>query len=162
MKFAGGVAQELGLKESMIAIKQAALLHDIGKLVIPEKILFKREILCKDEYEIIKSHPVWGVDYLEEKGFPKFITMDIKHHHERWDGNGYPDGLKEREIPIGSRIISVIDSFDAMTNNRPYRKALAYKDAIKELKRSAGTQFDPDIVKVFLTLLKEKEEAKVV
>lgn len=156
------LAYRLGLKDDMFSIEQIALLHDIGKLAVPEEILLKRRKLSKKEFEQIKKHAVLGADHLENKGFPKFITTVIRHHHERFDGSGYPDGLKGTEIPIGARIIAVADTFDAMTSSRPYHQARTVDMAIEELKRNAGTQFDPEIVNVFLPVIEKREEAKIV
>lgn len=160
-ELSGRLVYKLGLKDDKVSIEQAALLHDIGKLAVPEKILSNKRRLKLKEYGTIKKHAVLGEDYLKNKGFPEFITEVVRHHHERFDGSGYPDGLKGTEIPIGARCITVVDSFNAMTTDRPYKKAISHDKAVRELKRNAGTQFDPDIVNVFLTVI-EREEAKVV
>ena len=129
-----------------------AQVHDLGKLGIPDSILFKEVPLTDEEWEIMRTHP--------EKGYriaiSSFDLLDIADlilkHHERWGGEGYPLGLKGRDIPIECRILSIVDTFDAMTSNRPYRKALSKDTAIAELKRCAGTQFDPNLVKIFLSV----------
>jgi len=130
-----------------------SLLHDVGKIGIPDTILNKPGFLTDEEFEIVKTHVVIGVNML--KGLPQFdeIINYVRSHHERFDGLGYPGGLKGKEIPIEGRIICIADSYDAMTTERPYRKALFMKDAVVELKKCSGIQFDPEIVEVFLSTL---------
>ncbi|GAB6157037.1 hypothetical protein JCM39194_02370 [Desulfotomaculum varum] len=144
------ICQELKLNESESKeIILAAFLHDVGKIEIPRTILNKIEPLTRDEWSLIRQHPKWGASMVRSmQSLDKVIPM-IMHHHERFDGNGYPDGLKGEQIPLGSRIIAVADSFDAITNSRPYREALTYQEALKEIKRCSGTQFDPYIVELF-------------
>ena len=152
-----GIAKILGLsKEEMKVIKFCGLMHDIGKIGISDNILHNPSKLSPKEYEIIKGHSVMGEEIIQPVGFLKEGLPLIRHHHERYDGRGYPDGLKEKAIPLMARILAVADSFDAMTSDRPYRKALSPEESIKELKKESGTQFDPEIVKAFTTLLKEK------
>jgi two-component system, cell cycle response regulator len=133
-------------------IRQAAELHDVGKLAIPEEILSKPGTLTGDEWEFVKRHPLIGERILAAA--PDFggAAKLVRSSHERWDGTGYPDRLTGPEIPLGARIISVCDSFDAMTSPRPYAKALSSEQAIRELFRSAGTQFDPEVVEAFVTV----------
>ena len=133
-------------------IRIAALLHDIGKIGIKEDVLHKNSPLSYEEYLHISEHPNIAVDILKMIIKDKEIIRTIKHHHERFDGKGVPDGLKGEDIPLGSRIIAVSDSYDAMTSNRPYRSFLPSEEAIAELKRCAGTQFDPKIVDSFIAL----------
>lgn len=132
-----------------------ARLHDIGKVSIPESILKKPTKLTDEEWEIVKEHPAAG--YRITKTIPNLasVSYDILCHHERWDGNGYPQGLKGEEIPIASRIISIIDSYDVMMHERSYKEAFSKKESIMELKRCSGTQFDPKLVKVFLEIISE-------
>lgn len=145
------IAEELGLdKKEIEKLEYASLLHDIGKIGIMEQILNKPGRLTNEEFEIIKKHPVIGYEILRSIDFLKDVTLLVKYHHERWDGKGYPDGLKGEEIPLGARIISVADTFDAMTSDRPYRKGLPVEVAVEEIKRCSGTQFDPEIVDAFL------------
>ncbi len=135
-------------------LKVASLLHDIGKIGIPEAILNKPGKLTNEEFEIIKQHSTKGAHILEPlKGTLKEAYLGIKHHHERYDGKGYPDGLKGDEIPIIAAIISVSDAFDAMTSDRPYRKALSNKEAVEELRKNIGTQFHPIVVNCLIELL---------
>ncbi|MDM8534191.1 HD-GYP domain-containing protein [Clostridiaceae bacterium HSG29] len=130
------------------------LLHDIGKTFIPYELLNKNGKLTDQEFEIIKKHPSNGEKVLHAiKSFEK-IRLSVKHHHERWDGKGYPDGLKGNEISFETQIISVADAYDAMTTDRPYREAMSKEDAILEIKNSCGKQFSPEICKLFVNMLK--------
>ena len=142
--------------KDMEMIKFCGLLHDIGKIGISESILGKPSSLTKREYELIKRHPVIGEQIVRQINFLKDGLPLIRHHHERYDGKGYPDGLSGDNIPLLARILSVADAFDAMTSDRPYRKAMSVKDAIRELIKGKGTQFDPEIVDVFCRILEEK------
>lgn len=134
-----------------------AKLHDIGKIGISEEILLKPDKLTIEEYEIMKSHTEKGFRIVQASSELIHVARGVLTHHERWDGNGYPLGLKGQEIPLLSRIVSVVDSYDAMTNDRIYKKAISKKDAINELQKNSGTQFDPDIVKVFIDILNRED-----
>ena len=134
-------------------IRRAALLHDIGKIAIKDNILLKPEPLTPDEFAQIKIHPVKGADILASLPFLREEAALIRYHHEGFDGHGYPDGLKGSRIEPGSRILAVADSFDAMTSDRPYRKALSIDIASQELLKCKGCQFDPDVVDAFLRIL---------
>ncbi len=145
------LAQELGIDEAMMEeIETAGLLHDIGKIGISEGILCKPGKLTDEEYEIIKKHPIIGKKILI--GIKKLDKVRdwIGTHHERWDGRGYLEGLKASEIPLPARILSIADTYDAMTSNRSYRKGLPHEVASEEIQKCAGTQFDPDLVKIFM------------
>ena len=146
------VGQELGLDESELQnLEVAALLHDIGKVGIPDSILKKPGKLDEEEYALMKKHPEYGWAVLRMlPGFER-AALDILHHHESFDGRGYPAGLKETEIPIVSRIVTVIDAFDAMVSSRPYRKGLPHEEAVRRLIQCSGTQFDPVVVQSFLS-----------
>ncbi len=135
-------------KLEMQALVTASFLHDIGKLAIPEHILNKPGKLTKEEFEKIKTHPQVGAEILERVRFPYPVVPIVRAHHESWDGTGYPDGLKGEEIPIGARILTVVDCFDALASDRPYRRALPAGEAMAFVKSKAGTQFDPRIVEV--------------
>ncbi len=135
----------------MQALHIAAFLHDIGKLAVPEQILNKPGKLTPEEFEKVKIHTVVGADILERVKFPYPVVPIVRSHHEAWDGSGYPDGLKGEEIPIGARILTVVDCFDALASDRPYRKALSIEEAMAIVKSKAGIQFDPEVV----TLLEE-------
>jgi putative nucleotidyltransferase with HDIG domain len=151
------IANKLGLPEIDIEnIRKAALLHDLGKISIPDYILMKPGKLTEEELEIIKKHPASGAKIIEPVEALREARDIIQCHQECFDGSGYPDGLRGEEIPLGARIIAVADAFGAMTTDRPYRKALPMGEAIKELKRCSGTQFDPQIVGIFLSVLEEK------
>lgn len=146
------VGQELGLEEAALQnLEVAALLHDIGKVGIPDSILKKPGRLDVEEYALMKKHPEYGWAVLRMLPGFDVAALDILHHHETFDGKGYPAGLKESEIPIVSRIVSVIDAFDAMVSSRPYRKGLPYEEAVRRLIESSGTQFDPVVVQCFLS-----------
>jgi len=135
----------------------AALLHDVGKIAIPDAILRKAEPLTPDEWNISRLHPYHSAQIVKPVEPLQRIVPWIYHHQEKWDGSGYPDGLKGEAIPLAARIIAVVDAFNAMTTDRPYRRALSREQAIAELKRGAGTQFDPMVVQVFVRL---EEEAR--
>ena len=152
-----GIALEMNLPKSEVdTIRHASLLHDVGKIGISEKILLKPGRLTDDEFETIKSHPYIGAGILNSIEFLHSVCEIIKHHHERYDGKGYPDKLAGEEIPLGARIICVADSFDAITSCRPYRKPLTFDEATEEVKRCSGTQFDPEVAAAFVRLRTSK------
>lgn len=130
----------------------AALYHDIGKILINPQILNKKERLTVNEFEKIKEHSKYGARVLSKFGFEQDITKLVLAHHERADGNGYPQGMKMNEIPLMARIISVCDAYDVMVSYRPYKKAKSHSETIKELLRCSGSQFDPLIVELFLQI----------
>lgn len=157
LQYAMLIAERLDLSaEEKEKLQYAAMLHDIGKIGIPESILQKPGKLTDEEYRIMKKHPLIGADILGRTSFLKPIAHLIRTHHERPDGKGYPDSIKGVEIPIQSRIVSVLDAYDSMTSDRPYRQSLGLEFAINELLRYAGTQFDSEIVEIFVAILKEK------
>ncbi len=141
-------------KEKEIIVK-AAKLHDIGKVSIPDAIINKRGKLSEEEFAKIKEHPVSGANLVSHLVSFKEGDKYIQYHHERWDGKGYPEGKKGEDIPIGSRIICVTDSFDAMISNRPYKKAKTIKESLKEIKSESGHQFDPVIADAFIKTIEE-------
>jgi len=146
------VGQELGLEEAELQnLEVAALLHDIGKVGIPDSILKKPRRLDETEYALMKKHPEFGWAVLRMLPGFEHAALDILHHHENFDGTGYPAGLKESEIPVVSRIVSVIDAFDAMVSFRPYRVGLPHEEAGRRLIAASGTQFDPAVVQCFLS-----------
>jgi HD-GYP domain-containing protein (c-di-GMP phosphodiesterase class II) len=152
------LALDLGSRAKVAGqIEHAALLHDIGKVGVPDAVLFKNGPLDDEERLLIRAHPVIGAGLLADMPTMCDIYPCILHHHERWDGRGYPDGLSGENIPIGARVIAVADSFDAMTTDRPYRRGLGAEAAIGELVRGEGTQFDQRCVKAFVQLVKRGE-----
>jgi HD-GYP domain-containing protein (c-di-GMP phosphodiesterase class II) len=158
VEYATSIAAKLGLNEIVIRdIKYGAVLHDVGKIGIRDSVLNKPGKLTDEEYKEIKKHPEIGFNLLKKIKFLAPVANIVLHHQERYDGKGYPEGLKGDSIPIGSRIISVIDTFDAMTTDRPYRKALPKEKALQEIKKCSGTQFDPKIVNVFLKVISEEK-----
>jgi putative nucleotidyltransferase with HDIG domain len=145
------IAKQMRLSSGEVeVIKYAGLLHDIGKISIPQEILTKQEALNQKEFDILKRHPVIGCNILREVKFLEKELPMILHHHERYDGKGYPYGLKEREIPLGARILSVADSFDAMLAGRTYKVRMDRESALAEIRAKSGTQFAPEIVEEFL------------
>ncbi|MEG0180671.1 MAG: diguanylate cyclase [Peptostreptococcaceae bacterium] len=155
--YLGWFANYLELNEKdKLNLKLAAYLHDIGKVEIPEEVLNKKEKLTDSEYEMLKKHPTLGVELIKHiKSFEELLPL-IKHHHERYDGRGYPDKLSGEDIPYLARVISIADSFDAITSHRPYNVRRGHADAIKELKRCAGSQFDPELVDKFIKMIELK------
>ncbi len=150
------IAEAMGLDErERQKLKYAATLHDIGKIGIAGRVLNKPGALTEEEYTHVKTHPILGDSIVEPVEFLQEPRPIILHHHERYDGRGYPDGLKGEDIPLCARILSVADAFEAMRSDRPYRKALPLEEARQELVRNAGTQFDPRVVEVFLRILEE-------
>ena len=160
-KYAQLVAQRLNLsKEERRRIEYASFLHDIGKMDISSEILQKPGKLSYEEWDIMRRHSEMGADIVKQIEFLDGVSSIIHSHHEWYDGRGYPDGLKGEEIPLGARIIAVVDAFQAMVSDRPYRPALSRPEAEMELRKSSGTQSDPKIVEIFLRILKEEEELK--
>jgi putative nucleotidyltransferase with HDIG domain len=145
------LARLLGVNDDleMQAIKAAALLHDVGKLAIPEHILNKPGRLTPAEYDIMKRHAAIGADILSVIEFPYPVAPIVRHHHEHWDGTGYPDGIKGEAIPIGARVLAVVDCFDALTSDRPYRPRMTDTDALKIITDRRGTMYDPQVVDAF-------------
>ncbi|MFN8525334.1 MAG: HD domain-containing protein [Chloroflexota bacterium] len=130
-------------------LEYGALLHDIGKIAVPDAILRKAGPLDEEEWAMMRQHPILGCGILEGVGFLKDSLPIVRHHHERFDGQGYPDGLCGDEIPLGARVFAVADAFDAMTSDRHYRAALGLDETLAELRRHSGTQFDPGVVATF-------------
>ncbi len=150
-KYAVGLAKALGVHDEALlkAVEAAALLHDMGKLAVPEYILNKPGRLTEAEFEKMKLHASVGADILSAIDFPYPVVPIVRHHHESWDGSGYPDGLRGTDIPIGARILSVVDCFDALTSDRPYRRRLSNEDALAILNERKGTMYDPWVVQTF-------------
>jgi diguanylate cyclase (GGDEF)-like protein/putative nucleotidyltransferase with HDIG domain len=156
--YATGLARLFGLSEAELeALKAGALLHDIGKLAVPDYILNKPGPLTPAEFDKMKVHTIVGAEILERVGFPYPVVPVVRHHHERWDGRGYPDGLRGDEIPMTARILTLSDCFDAVREDRNYREAMTRDQAIEMLKEGSGTVFDPNVVRTFLDHLEEFE-----
>ncbi len=156
MEIACVIAENMGYSKSYIEVlRYAAILHDIGKIGIPTGILNKGGALTKQEFEIIKNHPVIAYNILKDVEFLKGGLEAILQHHERYDGNGYPYGLKGAEICEHAKILCVADAFDAMTNDRPYRKGMSVEEALSEIERCSGSQFDPKIAAIFIDVSKQ-------
>ncbi|MFZ0167086.1 MAG: HD-GYP domain-containing protein, partial [Trebonia sp.] len=148
------IAREIGMRNERVeAIRYAGMLHDVGKLGVPTKVLQKTGKLTEEEYAAIQLHPMRGLDIVREIGFLDEALAGIMHHHERIDGKGYPMGLTGDEIPEFARVLAVADAFDAMTSNRSYRGARSVPEGVTELRKWAGTQFDPAFVDAFVTAI---------
>lgn len=153
-KLAGACAERMGLApEEIGAVKLGAILHDVGKIGIPDRILRQSMALTEDEMAWMRRHPQIGADIIAPVEGLHHVAPLIRHHHEKWDGTGYPSGLKGEEIPLGSRIISVADAFEAMVADRIYRPSLGLAKAMEEIKASTGTHFDPKVVDVFVDMI---------
>ncbi len=151
--------ERLGLSgDQLITLSYAAYLHDVGKVKVPDEILNKPGSLTGDEWEEMRKHPDYGAEMLGEKDFLREAAEVVRAHHERYDGTGYPRGLRGEEIPIEARIIAVVDAYDAMTSDRPYRPAMSKEEALEELKKNAGTQFDPRVVNAFLLVISHRTD----
>jgi len=154
------LAQKLNLSQADLRdLQVGAYLHDIGKLGVDTKIIYKEGPFSRQELMMMRRHPELGVELVTPIGLSQSIVSIIRHHHEYFDGSGYPDGLKGEEIPLLTRIVSTSETFDAMVTDRPYRKALPIDSIVVELKRCAGTQFDPYLVELLLEIIEEKGEA---
>jgi len=149
----------MGLDDNDVALlERAGLLHDIGKIGIAEAILLKPKALTQEEYRAVQEHSDMGARIIESIPFLKDLVPIVRHHHERWDGAGYPDGLSGENIPQLARLLAVADAFDAMTSDRPYRRAMRLSAAREELQRASGTQFDPVAVEALLTCISSGEK----
>jgi putative nucleotidyltransferase with HDIG domain len=156
-RYAASIGEKLGMEPRFIErLRLAGLLHDIGKIGTYDRLLDKAEKLTPEEHELIKKHPDRGCEILAPINGMDDILPAVRHHHERWDGGGYPAGLKGKEIPLMARVLCIADCFDTMTDDRPYRPSIGIDNAIQELKYCAGSQFDPELVKVFLELCRTK------
>jgi len=160
--YAVALAGAIGLSPDEVSkVSTAALLHDIGKIGIPDKVLNKKGKLSGEDWEAIKAHPRLGANIVGTMPHLVPYVNSILHHHERWDGGGYPEGLKGEEIPIEARILAIVDSFEAMTSVRPYRPALSLEQVVKELRQGAGLQFDPKLVEVFIGIIEASLSERV-
>ncbi len=152
------LAQRLGLSDKRIEnLKIAAMLHDVGKIGIDEKILNKPDVLTKEEYSKIKEHPAIGARIIQEVSFLKSAADIISSHHERFDGKGYPKGISDREISVEAGILCIVDVFDALTSDRPYRKAMSLEESLNIIKKDTGVFFNPHIAREFINMIEEEE-----
>jgi putative nucleotidyltransferase with HDIG domain len=171
--YAGLLAERMGLYgKDQEQVRMAGFLHDLGKVGVPSELLLREGALDPNERKIMEQHPVIGARLVRPLLLQSDLTLAIQHHHEWWDGTGYPDGISGSDIPYSARIVSVADAFDAMSCDRPYRRALRREVVLGELRRFAGVQFDPHVAKEFaalvessaedvdITVLAEAEEAK--
>jgi HD-GYP domain-containing protein (c-di-GMP phosphodiesterase class II) len=149
--YAVAIAREMGLSTAeMHEVHVAGFLHDLGKIGIPDGILAKRGPLSKEEWTMMRRHPLFGYEILQPVPIAETIKLAIRHSHESWDGSGYPEGLRGEQIPLAARVVAVADAYEALTTNRPYRTAQGPEDAMNEIRRCAGGQFDPAVVEAFL------------
>jgi putative nucleotidyltransferase with HDIG domain len=154
------VSRELGLADDAVAhVRRAAALHDVGKVAIPDEILHAPRSLTEDEWEYMRQHTLIGARIIGAAPEMQPVAAIVRSSHERWDGGGYPDALAGEDIPLGARIVAVCDSYDAMTTTRAYRAAMPVADAVAELERCAGSQFDPRVVAAFRAVLAESAAA---
>jgi putative nucleotidyltransferase with HDIG domain len=161
-ELAEAVARRLGWSEDRLAsLRVGGPLHDIGKLAVPPEVLRKKGRLDAGELAEIREHPEVGARILLRIAALSEALPYVLYHHERWDGTGYPSGKAGEEIPLEARVLAIADAFDAMTSDRPYRRALTQEEALAEVERCSGTQFDPDIARVFLELFAQAELAAV-
>ena len=154
-RYAVSLAREFKIDDAAMiaAIGAGALLHDIGKLGLPDHLLHKPAPLTRDEFDRVKQHAILGADILSAVTFAGPLALIVRHHHERWDGSGYPDGLSGEAIPLGSRVLAIVDCYDALTSDRPYRPELSHDLAIAMITERRGSMFDPQIVDVFLRMV---------
>jgi HD-GYP domain-containing protein (c-di-GMP phosphodiesterase class II) len=143
--------------EDLKSLEYAAILHDAGEIVVPDEVLTKPAKLTGKEYEIVKEHPMVGVEIIRHMKALKSVLPIILYHHEHYDGTGYPKGLKKDQIPTGAKIMAVVSAFEAMITKRPYRKAMSINASIEEIRNNSGTQFDPKVAEVFLNIIKRKD-----
>jgi putative nucleotidyltransferase with HDIG domain len=155
-RYALRLGLEVGLTSADLGLLYlGATLHDVGKLMVSQRLMSKPASLSKSEQQRMRLHPIFGYEICRLVALPEPVALIARHHHERWDGQGYTDGLEHSDIPLLTRIVSIADSFDAMTSNRPYRRALSPEETRRRLQDGAGAQWDPDLVALFLDLLRQ-------
>jgi HD-GYP domain-containing protein (c-di-GMP phosphodiesterase class II) len=161
--YAVAIAKELGMPEDRLEpLRQAGFLHDIGKIGISEQVLHKPDKLTEEEYEYVKTHAALGGEFLEMVTGLRHIAPFVRHHHERWDGRGYPDSLRAEDIELEARILAVCDAAEAMASDRPYRKGMSLHEIIAEVERCAGTQFDPSVAAAFIVVAEREREGLLI
>ena len=154
--YSAGLAQALGMSDAETqAVETAALLHDIGKLAVPEHILAKPGPLTPEEFQKVRIHPQIGAEIIASVPFPHPVAPLILNHHERWDGDGYPAGRKGEQVPLGARVLGIVEFYDALTSDRPYHKAITPEAAAALVEQESGKAFDPRVVETFLQILPE-------
>jgi putative nucleotidyltransferase with HDIG domain len=156
--YAEAIAEKMGLtRDEQAAVVKAALVHDVGKIGVMDSIFSKEGLPTDEEWNLVQRHPIIGAEIVRRtKGLQELVPV-VRHHHERWDGGGYPDGLEGEEIPLGARILALADALDAMCSDRPYRRTRSFKEVMEEIAKCSGTQFDPEVVKAFFAVAREKE-----
>ena len=154
-RYATALAGQAGIDDPSLlqAIDAAALLHDVGKLAIPDGLLDKPGPLTSDEYDRVKQHAAIGADLLADVAFPGPLAVLVRHHHENWDGSGYPDRQAGTDIPLGARVLALADCYDALTSHRPYRRALHHDSAVAMILERRGSMFDPGLTDSFLQII---------
>jgi putative nucleotidyltransferase with HDIG domain len=161
-EYATAIALEMDLPAERVEhVHQAALLHDVGKIAISERVLHKPGKLTGEEHKYFKTHAKMGAEFLETSQGLRHLASFVRHHHERWDGTGYPDGLRRKQSPLEARILAVADAVEAMASDRPYSRASSMSEIVAELRRCAGTQFDPSVAEAFVRVIERKGESLV-
>lgn len=158
-KLANATGRVLGFKDEVLhQLGRAAMLHDIGKILVPDRIIERPRKLNRPEQLIMQMHPTFGAMLVSYFGLPPELSVRTQHHHERWDGKGYPNKLGGEDIPVMARIIQIADTYDAMTTARPYRQPATHEEALAEVRKHTGTQFDPRMVQAFLDSFSLKQQ----
>ncbi|HET6957804.1 MAG TPA: HD domain-containing phosphohydrolase [Vicinamibacterales bacterium] len=163
-RYARALASRVGIvdEEELRTLETAALFHDVGKLAIPDHVLSKAGPLTPEEYEQVKRHAAIGADLLTGLAFPGPLALLVRHHHENWDGTGYPDRLRREDIPAGARALSIADCYDALTSDRPYRRALSHATAMAMMTDRCGSMFDPMMIEAFVSIAESLQPAALV
>jgi len=163
-RYARALASRVGIvdEEELRTLETAALFHDVGKLAIPDHVLSKAGPLTPEEYEQVKRHAAIGADLLTGLAFPGPLALLVRHHHENWDGTGYPDRLRRENIPAGARALSIADCYDALTSDRPYRRALSHATAMAMMTDRCGSMFDPMMIEAFVSIAESLQPAALV
>jgi putative nucleotidyltransferase with HDIG domain len=163
-RYARALASRVGIvdEEELRTLETAALFHDVGKLAIPDHVLSKTGPLTPEEYEQVKHHAAIGADLLTGLAFPGPLALVVRHHHENWDGTGYPDRLRREDIPAGARALSIADCYDALTSDRPYRRALSHATAMAMMTDRCASMFDPMMIEAFVSIAESLQPAALV